>query len=116
MPHYKKLFMESQQEIVEIFPTIVGQDGSILCAAMKTRESLQDWIQRKDREMQGTLIDGRPAGHPALAARAKRKGHKISAGYLDNLANGTATNPSRKLIKAVAAAYAAPLVEVIAVT
>jgi transcriptional regulator with XRE-family HTH domain len=81
----------------------------------RQRETLQEWIQRKDKEMQGTLIGDRYAGHPALSDRAKRRGHAISAGYLDNLANGKATNPSAKLMEAIAAAYAVPLTEIIAV-
>lgn len=111
----KKFFLKSQQEIFRRVQGISGDVAGILRDDVKPRRTIQSWIQERDRAGKGTLIDGRPYGHPALAARAKRRGHPISAGYLDELANGESDNPTPLKMRAIAVAYAAPLEEVVAV-
>jgi len=93
----------------EISPQIDEISGglfAILPALMK-RETLQDWVNRKLRET--------GYSHAKVSERAKRQGHKISAGYVNNLAQGDADNPSAKLMKGIAAGFGVPLEEVIAV-
>lgn len=71
------------------------------------RETLQDWVRRKLRET--------GYSHQNVSDRAKRAGHKLSTGYVNNLAQGDADNPSVKLIKAIAAGFGVSVEEVIAV-
>ena len=79
---------------------------AMLCGSMK-KETLQDWVNRKLRET--------GFSHAKVSERAKRQGHKISAGYINNLAQGDADNPSAKLMKGIAAGFGVPVEEVIAV-
>ena len=83
-----------------------GPFGMLSGSAMK-RESLQDWVNRKLRET--------GFSHQKVSDRAKARGHKLSTGYVNNLAQGDADNPSAKLMKGIAAGFGVPLEEVIAV-
>lgn len=83
-----------------------GPFGMLSGSDMKN-ESLQDWVKRK------LLETG--YSHQKVAERARTRGHKISAGYVNNLAQGDADNPSAKLMKGIAAGFGVPLEEVIAV-
>lgn len=80
---------------------IVGSDGPILRDAMVSPNnqsevpSLQDYL-RREAQSQGI-------NHEDIAERAQADGHKISAGYVNNMMNGYALNPSSKKIRALAA-------------
>jgi transcriptional regulator with XRE-family HTH domain len=79
----------------------------ILTPPMAKPENLQEWVNRKLAET--------GYSHAKVADRAKRLGHQLSAGYVNNLAQGDADNPSAKLMKAIAAGFGVPVEEVIAV-
>jgi transcriptional regulator with XRE-family HTH domain len=72
---------------------------------MKSPETLREWVKRKLAET--------GYSHAMVAKRAKLQGHKLSAGYVNNLAQGDADNPSAKVMKAIAAGFGVSLDEVI---
>jgi hypothetical protein len=77
----------------------------IIPAPMKnTIETPQAYVNRVMRES--------GLSHVRVAERAQKLKHKLSAGYVHNLARGVADNPSVKLIKAVAAGLGRPEEEV----
>ena len=83
-----------------------GAFGMLTDAPMK-RETLQDWVNRKLKET--------GYSHQKVSDRAKSRGYKLSTGYVNNLAQGDADNPSAKLMKGLAAGFGVPLEEVIRV-
>ena len=70
------------------------------------RESPQDYVNRVMAE--GGL------SHRSVAERANALGHKLSAGYVHNIASGQVDNPSIALTKALAAGLGRPEDEVFA--
>lgn len=73
---------------------------------MKT-ESPQDYVNRILRET--------GLSHVKVSERARARGHKISAGYVNNICQGDADNPSIKLVQALAHGLGRPEDEVFAV-
>lgn len=75
---------------------------------MKKMETPQEYINRIVREM--------PNGsHVKVAKLAQKLGHKLSAGFVHNVASGVTDNPGVKSIKALAAGLMRPEDEVFAV-
>jgi transcriptional regulator with XRE-family HTH domain len=69
------------------------------------KQLLKEWVRRKLAETGYT--------HAMVSERARRQGYVISTGYVNNLAQGDADNPSPKLIKAIAAGFGVSVWEVI---
>lgn len=74
------------------------------CASFMTKEIPQDYVNRIMSESDLT--------HRAVALRANALGHKISAGYVHNIASGQIDNPSVQLVQALAAGLGRPEDEV----
>lgn len=72
---------------------------------MKPRETPQQYVNR--------VMSEEGLTHWQVAQRAQKLGHKISHGYIHNIARGTVDNPSIKLIQALAAGLGKPEDEVI---
>lgn len=70
------------------------------------KESLAECVQRWQRE----------SGLKPLEAsqRAKKRGHKVSQDYIEDLASGAQVNPSPRIMKAVAAGFGKPVEEIVA--
>lgn len=68
------------------------------------KEIPQDYVNRIMTESELT--------HRAVALRANTLGHKISAGYVHNIASGQIDNPSVQLVQALAAGLGRPEDEV----
>jgi len=68
------------------------------------RETPQDYVNRVMKEAGLT--------HRDVAARAQALGHKLSAGYVHNIASGQVSNPSIHLCQALAAGLGRPEDEV----
>lgn len=68
------------------------------------RESPQDYVNRIMAESGLT--------HRAVSLRAQALGHKISGGYVHNIASGQIDNPSIQLVQALAAGLGRPEEEV----
>jgi transcriptional regulator with XRE-family HTH domain len=77
-----------------------------LPAFMPRPESPQEYVNRIMQEQGFT--------HRKVAERAKALGHKLSGGYVHNIASGDIDNPTVKLIKALAAGLGRPDDEVFA--
>lgn len=71
------------------------------------RETPQDYVNRILKESDLT--------HRQVAQRAKVLGHKLSAGYVHNIASGQVDNPSIRLTQALAAGLGRPELEVFSV-
>lgn len=78
--------------------------GDLDCAPRMTKEIPQDYVNRIMTESDLT--------HRAVAQRANALGHKISAGYVHNIASGQIDNPSVQLVQALAAGLGRPEDEV----
>lgn len=91
----------SQEKSEKIFD--ITKHGDFILADT-VKESVAELVTRWRRE----------TGYsPAEASeRAKKRGHKVSAGYIDDLMNARADNPSPRLQKAVAAAFGKPVEEI----
>lgn len=74
------------------------------CGTHMPRESPQDYVNRVMTESELT--------HRAVALRAQTLGHKISAGYVHNIASGQIDNPSVQLVQALSAGLGRPEEEV----
>lgn len=76
----------------------MGAAEPILRDAMRTRpvqvESVEDYLKRIMRE--------KGLDPKQIAAKANKRGLKISEGYIGNLAYGAAANPSISIVKALA--------------
>lgn len=70
--------------------------------------TLQNYVNKVFSETEGL-------SEVKAANRAKRLGHKISAGYISNIRTGKAKNPSLDLLQALAAAIGRSEDEVIAI-
>jgi transcriptional regulator with XRE-family HTH domain len=81
--------------------------SGMLSASMSKPENLRDWVRRKLAET--------GYSHAKVSERARRQGHQLSTGYVNNLAQGDADNPSAKLMEAIAAGFGVPVEEVISV-
>ncbi len=68
------------------------------------RETPQDYVNRVMKEAGLT--------HRDVAKRAQALGHKLSAGYVHNIASGQVSNPSIQLTQALAAGLGRPEDEV----
>ena len=71
-----------------------------------SRESPQDYVNRVMKESD--------LSHRQVAERANALGHKLSAGYVHNIASGQVSNPSIQLAQALAAGLGRPEDEVFA--
>jgi len=78
--------------------------GKLDCGALMPKEVPQDYVNRIMTESDLT--------HRAVAQRAQTLGHKISAGYVHNIASGQIDNPSVQLVQALAAGLGRPEEEV----
>lgn len=79
-------------------------EPEIHCPTPMPREIPQDYVNRIMAESDLT--------HRAVALRAQALGHKISAGYVHNIASGQIDNPSVQLVQALAAGLGRPEEEV----
>jgi transcriptional regulator with XRE-family HTH domain len=79
---------------------IFDGEGITLSASMKKQESPQDYINRVMQEL--------GLSHRRVAERARKLGHKLSAGYVHNIASGIVDNPSIRLVQAIAAGLGKP--------
>ena len=89
-----------------------GQEGILLSPMKRLNfvsklESPQDYFNR--------ILSESGLSHVKVAERARALGHKLSAGYVHNIARGTAINPSVQLIRALAAGIGRPEEEVLSV-
>jgi transcriptional regulator with XRE-family HTH domain len=69
-----------------------------------SKQSPQDYVNKVMKEADLT--------HRDVAARAQALGHKLSAGYVHNIASGQVSNPSIQLTQALAAGLGRPEDEV----
>lgn len=81
--------------------------GGTLPLTMSRVESPQEYVNRVMQQAGMT--------HRRIADRARALGHKLSAGYVHNIASGLVDNPSIRLVQALAAGLGRPEDEVIAV-
>jgi transcriptional regulator with XRE-family HTH domain len=86
---------------------ISSGEVAIFQRRMRRMETPQDYVNR--------VLSETGLTHVQVAARAQHLGYKLSAGYVHNIARGTADNPSIQLMQALAAGLGKPEDEVDAV-
>lgn len=104
---YYTLFLTVSIDKSRIFKNISRGQVVTLRPRMNKRETPQEYVNRVLKET--------GLSHVQVASRAQALGYKLSAGYVHNIARGTAENPSILLMQALAAGLGRPEDEVDAV-
>lgn len=80
--------------------SLIGGRLAILRSAMKSRETLQDYVRR--------IVAEKGLSHVKVAQRAKRLGGKLSAGYVNSIIQGHVSNPGIETLKQLALGLGEP--------
>jgi transcriptional regulator with XRE-family HTH domain len=104
---YYSLFLNVSTDKSRLSKIISSGGVAIFPARMKNKETPQEYVNR--------VLAETGLSHVQVSARAQKLGYKLSAGYVHNIARGTADNPSIQLMQALAAGLGRPEDEVDAV-